>query len=227
MKNIKYIFFALIILFISIFHVQASCNNEELSILKEKAEKIKITYKHLGKVEDEEGVFYNRFQVNVKNIPDDFYILTLYNTIRLEPQGQTIEEVFNNGTWYFDIYSNKCDEMINQIKVYIPKFNEYSLDPMCEGINSDDFPLCRKYYEYADNITYNEFETRVKNYRITNNITNIDEQEKKEDTNIIIQRILNLITEYRLYLISSLLILLLILIVIIIIKKKRNRGVLE
>ena len=43
MKNIKYTLFTIIILFISVFHVNASCTNEEISALKELADDIKIT----------------------------------------------------------------------------------------------------------------------------------------------------------------------------------------
>lgn len=225
MTSIKYIVFTVLFLFINIFYVNASCTNEEILILKEKADKIKITYKHLGRIEEEEGVFYNRFEVNVKNIPNDFYILVLENTIKLEPENNKITEIFNNGTWDFNIYSNTCNELISTINVYIPRFNEHSLDPLCEGINSSEFPLCGKYYEY--NVSYNEFVNRVKHYRTTHNVVSKNNNDNLNSFNIIINNIINFIIQYKFYVICLLSILLCILVTIIIVKKKRNRGALE
>lgn len=41
----------------------------------------------------------------------------------------------------------------------------YSLDPLCEGIDGRDFPLCGKYYE--PRVSYADFEKRVKSYIAT------------------------------------------------------------
>lgn len=227
MRSVKYLIFTLLISFISIFHVYASCTDEEISSLKELVKDIKITYKHLGKVEDEVGIYYNRFEVNVKNVPDDFYILAISDTYKLQPKEGIITEIFNNGTWDFNIYSNKCNEKISEIKVFIPKFNTYSLDPLCEGIDGQDFPLCGKYYEY--DVSYNDFEKRVKHYRATYNINNIDnnEDDKPNDINMIINEVVKFISKYKLYIISSLFIILLTLVITIIIKKRKSRGVLK
>ena len=45
MRIIKYLLFTLFISFINIFHVYASCSNEEIASLKELANDIKITHK--------------------------------------------------------------------------------------------------------------------------------------------------------------------------------------
>lgn len=226
MKNIKYTIFTLVILFISIFHVNAYCTNEEITSLKELADDIKVTYKHLGKVEDEEGTYhYNNFEVNVKNISDDLYILTLGNTIKLIPESEIIKTTLSSGNWNFNVYSNKCEEKIKEIKVFIPKFNEYSLDPLCEGIDGDDFALCGKYYEY--DVSYENFKSRVEQYRANHNINYENNKEERNQITLIIQKILNFIETYQLYITLSLIIILLIIIVIIIIKRKNKRGVLE
>ena len=149
MKNIKYIVFMIVFLFVNVFCVDASCTNEELNSLKELVNDIKVTYKHKGKVEtDEGGVSYNVFDVKVKNIPNDMYISLMNGSVILKPVDGEIVESFNNGIWNFNIYSNNCKEKIDTIEVFIPRFNMYSLDPLCEGIDDNDFPLCGKYYEY-------------------------------------------------------------------------------
>lgn len=229
MKNIKYTLFTIIMLFISIFHVNASCTNEEISALKELADDIKITYKHLGRVEDNEGTFhYNNFEINVKNISNDFYIMTLSNTIKLLPENEMIKTVMTSGTWNFDIYSNKCEEKISEIEVFIPKFNTYSLDPLCDGVDGKNFPLCGKYYEY--DVSYNNFVERVKHYRTVHNIgsnVDIDDKEEKNFFQLIYDKVLNFLVNYKLYVIISISIVLISIIAIVLVKRRKKRGVLE
>lgn len=228
MKNIKYIIFTLLISFISIFHVNASCTDEEITSLKELANDIKITYKHLGKIEDEEGIYYNIFEVNIKNIDDDFYILYLNDTEKLVATDGKITKNFNNGTWKFNIYSNKCGIKITDIDVYIPRFNTYSLDPLCEGIDGNDFPLCGKYYEY--DVSYDNFVDRVNYYRSIHDIDENINDEKKDEKNLIslvYDSILNFFINYKLYIIISIAILLIVIVLFIIIRKRKKRGILE
>ena len=223
MKNIKYILFTILFLFFNVFNVDASCTEEEIASLKGEASNIKVTYKHLGKIEREEGDFYNLFEVKVNNINDDFYILTLDNTIKLIPTNRGIVTTLNSGAWYFDIYSNKCGEKIKTIKVFIPTFNMYSLDPLCEGINGDDFALCGKYYEY--DVEYEEFVARVNYYRNTHIVK---EEESYSENNVsVLGSILQFVLNYRKYILIFLTMLLIIILAIGRIKKKGKRGVLE
>lgn len=230
MKNIiKYIIFIFVLLFINIFYVNASCTDGEYESLKLLTKEIKITYKHKGIVENEDGIFYNMFDVNVKNIDNDMYISLNNGSTILNPVNNVITSVFNNGTWNFDIYSKKCEQIIDTIKVHIPRFNIYSLDPLCEGIDGNDFALCGKYYEY--DVDYDNFEARVKHYRLSHNIENKvnydDNNENKDGFSMIINKLLDYIIVYRLYIIIALVILLVILIAISIIKRREKRGVLE
>lgn len=225
MKYIKYMFFTMLLLFLNMFYVNASCTDEEINNLKELADDIKITYKYLGKIEEEDGIFDNQYEVKVKNMPNDLFI-SLYNgTIILTPSDGEIVTTFNNGTWDLKIYSNNCDTLIDSIEVFIPRFNEYSLDPLCEGIDGDDFPLCGKYYEYE--VSYESFKERVNYYRATHNVENVDDEDNVDDTNLIFENLLEYIIKYRLYIVVSLVILLIILILIIIIQRRKKRGVLE
>lgn len=230
MKNIKYIIFVFITLFFNIFYVEAQCTDDEISKLNKNVNEIKITYKYLGKIEEEDGILNNQYEVVVKNIIDDLYISLYNNSVVLEPSDGKIVSTFNNGTWKFNVYSKKCDKLIDTINVFIPKFNDYSLDPLCEGIDGEDFPLCGKYYEY--DVSYNSFKERVEHYRGTHNIDNNinnDNAIKKENVNFkyIIDSIVDFIIKYKLYVFVSLIIIIILIVIVIIIKKKRKRGVLE
>ena len=224
MDKLKNIFFTLIVFFSCIFCVNASCTDEELEILKKEANNIKVTYKHLGAVEDDNGViYYNRFDLNFKNVPDDFYILYL-DTIRFDPIDGLIKEVFINGTYTFDVYSNRCNEKISNVEVYIPKFNIYSLDKLCEGIDGKDFALCGKYYEYY--VDYDDFVTRVTNYR-NNHAIYFDGTIDVTDGDVgLVERIFDFMQQYKIYISIILFILIIFLAIIILVLKKRKRKIL-
>lgn len=227
MKNIKYILFTLLFLFFNVFCVNASCTDEELLELKNLADEIKITYKHLGKTEYEEGrVSYNVFDVNVSNFSDELYISLLNNTVKIVPENGKATKKFNNGTWNLEIYSNKCNEKISEIKMFIPKFNIYSLDPLCEGIDGNDFNLCGKYYEY--DVSYESFKERVEHYRITHNIKNEENLDNdNNDLKLYLDEIIEFAVNYKFYFIGVVISLLVIFVIIIIIKRNKKRGVLE
>lgn len=226
MKNIKYIIYAVVFLFLNIFYVNASCTDMEINTLKELASDIKISYKHLGMVETDDLVDYNSFEVKVKNIPDDLYISLFNGTTVLTPVDGEIVEIFNNGTWNFEIYSSKCEKKITEIDVFIPRFNIYSFDPLCEGIDGEDFPLCGKYYEY--DVSYESFRERVNYYRATHKIDDVDNNDTEKNTfELILDNLLDYIVKYRLYIVITLVVILIALNLIILIKRKKKRGVLE
>jgi len=226
MRNIKYIILILISLFVNVFYVNASCTDDELSILKSKAKDIKITYKHMGIIEEDNSIFYNNFEVKVNDIDEDLYISLYNNSLILEQINGEIVHVFNNGTFIFDVYSRSCKEKIDSIKVYIPKFNRYSLDPLCEGIDGNDFPLCGKYYEY--DVSYDNFVDRVNYYRITHNVDiskDVNDNDNGNNFLKLYNYFLSFIKDYSLYFIISLIIILFILVLSIILIKRRKRGV--
>lgn len=226
MKNVKYLLFMFMILFFNIFNANASCTLEEIEDLKELTDDIKISYKHLGKVEYEEDLIsYNEFEVKVKNLSDDLYISLFNGSVKLIPSNGVATEVFSSGTWNFEVYSNKCEEKIDEIKVFLPKFNMFSLDPLCEGIDGDDFALCGKYYEY--DVSYDNFKKRVEYYRAIHKIDTIDENDYKDNIKVIFDKTINFILDYMFYFVGGLLILLIIIIVLLVIKKRKKRGVLK
>jgi len=230
MRNIKYIIFIIFSFFFNIFYVNAECTNSEISDLKKSINDIKITYKHLGIIEKNDAIYDNEFEVVVKNVVDDLYISMFNDTIVLEPSNGRIVSKFNNGKWEFDFYSKKCGKLIDTVDVFIPRFNTYSMDSLCEGIDGDDFPLCGKYYEYE--VNYESFKERVNHYRITHNINNQNtdnENDNFDDNRIVstLNKIFAFVIKYDLYFILSIIFILIIVFIILVLKKRRKRGVLE
>lgn len=228
MRKNKYIIFTIMILFLNISYVYAECTTEEMTNLKKEANKIRATYKHLGKVETEWGeIFYNNFNLEFTNVPNDFYLKIEGLDEEYKPENNIVKMTINNGKWNFDIYSSKCAEKVDSLLVKIPRYNVYSEDPLCEGIDGDKFSLCGKYYE--SDVTYESFKERVENYRAIHKIdSKKDKQEVIENKkNINLDIIIKYINKYKTYILGSIISILLIVIITIIIKKKRSRGVLK
>lgn len=224
MNKLKNIFFTLIVFFSCMFCVNASCTDEELEILKKEANNIKVTYKHKGVIEDDGVVFYNRFDIIVKNINDDFYF-TYSGYGELIPNAGTASTVLESGQYTFEVNSKKCDIVVDEIFVKIPRFNVYSLDPLCSGIDGDDFPLCGKYYDYQ--VDYDDFYIRVNNYRTTHNIADSSFDIDEEKSNMF-EFIVNFLSQYYICIIAFLVsIILLIIIILLIVRRKKIGNILK
>ena len=183
------------------------------------------------------AIIFNKNNIiyNVQNIKNNNAMATNYDNVT-DFQNARWKEIQNNkiiikniasGTYIFKINSLNCQETISNIKVKIPTFNSYSLDPLCEGIDSNDFPLCSKYLEYQP--SYETFKSKVEEYK--KGIEKKEENNTEKENNIsiiqILNKILDFITRYQLYLIIVLSLILIMLILIIIIKRRKKRGVLK
>lgn len=221
MKSIKYIIFTIVFLFLNIFYVQASCSEDDIDLLKKEVNKIKVTYKHKGVVEDDGTVFYNRFDITLKNVNDDFYI-THSGYEELIPNEGIASTELENGDYTFEVNSKKCGIVVDEIFVKIPRFNIYSLDPLCEGIDGESFPLCGKYYEYQ--VDYDNFYARVNHYRVTHNIGDDSPSVTDEKSNMF-DLISDFLLQYYIYIIVVLVIIILLIVIILLIIKRRKRRI--
>lgn len=166
--------------------IYADCTKEEIDNFK--------------KIEDEYKVTYE-FDIDTK-----LYTLTFYS-----PQPDLYdfvgedETVFSNceilddntakcsnikpNTYNFEIVgvSTTCNGTFKKIKTSLPKYNTYSEDPLCEGI--EEFVLCQPTYD--KNIDYETFVSRVNSYKKNHQSKPIDNNTKEEvkEENRIIQYI--------------------------------------
>lgn len=226
MKKNKYLLFAIMILFLNISYVNAECSDEEINQIIKEIDKIEITYKHLGEVTKENGSkVYNQFLVTAKNIPENVYVhLSPMTEENFDETTEDLKIKLTTGTWYYNMYSSKCETVVDTITVKLPTFNIYSLDPLCEGIDGEDFKYCGKYYEYQ--IDRETFERKVKAYRIEHKIGQEDTTKVEKENNFF-QKILDILKDNYLYILSVFGVLLIITIIIIIISKKKKRKILQ
>ncbi len=226
MKNMKYCLIALLLMIINIYPVYAECTNEEIANLKKEADKIEITYKHLGEVTKEDGSkVYNEFMVTARNIPDNIYVHLFPMTTEsfVEENGE-LKIKLTTGAWTYKLYSSQCEDYIDSIEVKLPTFNEYSLDPLCKGVDGNDFKLCGKYYEST--VTREIFERRVNLYRRQHNIGIINSEEKEKNSSIL-KDALNFITKYKIYAIIIVSTIILVIVGIIVFSRNRKRKILQ
>lgn len=226
MKKNKYLLFAIMILFLNISYVNAECSDEELNQITKEIDKIEITYKHLGEVTKEDGSkVYNQFLVTAKNIPENVYVhLSPMTEENFDETTEDLKIKLTTGTWYYNMYSSKCETVVDTITVKLPTFNIYSLDPLCEGVDGEDFKYCDKYYEYQ--IDRETFERKVKAYRIEHKIRQEDTPKVEKENNFF-PKILDILKDNYLYILGVIGVLLIITIIIIIISKKKKRKILQ
>lgn len=219
MKLKKLYLLAVLLLFSS--SVKADCTTEEIKELKEDADKIKVTYELLENSTD-------NYKLEINSISDKFYITLddIDNKYHVEDNNNTITiDNSSSGKHTIKIYSSKCNKQIDIISFRLPKLNSYYYDPLCIGVDEEDFELCGKYYDY--NVSYEDFKQRVERYRYINNIGY--DQDEEEDINkvTIFDKIYNFINIYKKYILLSLSILIIIILSIVLIKHKKKRGVLK
>ncbi len=226
MKKLIYMVITLFLVFSGTSYVMASCTNEEIKELKSLAKDIKITYKHRGKVIIDDVADYSQFDVTVKNLNEDFYVIIAGGLERLESDNGSAQIILSNGNWDFEVNSKRCEVKIDEIKVFLPRFNVYSLDPLCDGIDGDDFALCGKYYEYS--VNYESFKERVTNYRNMHSISN--DGYDVDDKNVFekfLDAFISFANKYKWYIAGGLGLLVIALILLIMGLRKRKLGVLE
>lgn len=139
MKKNIYQSIIILILFLSIPYIKADCTTEEIKELKKETKQIEIIYEHIDNATTEEGgTDYNKFSVDIVNIPDNYYIIVNDGlNYKEEPQNNKVNMTLSNGSWTINIYSNKCESEIDTIRFKLPRFNIYYLDPLCKGVDGE------------------------------------------------------------------------------------------
>lgn len=226
MKNTVHVIFIILLFSLLINNVQADCTDEEINSLKKDVEKVKVTYKHLGEVEKEDGTkVYDQFIVSTYNIPENVYIYLYPTTTEKfeDDSDDSLKIKLTTGKWSFDFYSSKCDMIIDSIKVKLPTFNIYSLDPLCEGIDGNEFKLCGKYYEGT--VSRKNFEERIKLYRQLH--VKEEQVDEVSDNVSIINNIIDFISKYYLYMLVPVIFILIGIVIFKIISKRNNKKILQ
>lgn len=226
--------FAIITIFLFMPQVSATCDENKLKELKELAKNIEITTGLAS--EDEEYVPNRDYTVNdygetvpqgstqiiISGMSKEFNIVDeTYERTFIYDDFKDNALILNNelhGYRTFKVYSPECNQEIRSIYVKVPRYNEYSTDPLCEGIDGKDLAICGTWYDKE--VDYETFKSMVEDYKkmLANN-----EKENKEE-NTFINKIVTFVKEYYLYIIGGIVLITVVSVIIII---RRKRSVLE
>lgn len=224
----KKLLYSILVIFFSLnftSYVYADCAAEEINSLKKEAQKIKVTYKHIEEYEVADGyLFYNRFMLNFKNLSSDNSIMYNDRIWNVENGNTNILFEWTSGKYYFYVYSNKCNTKLLRLDIVVPYFNEYSLDPLCEGIDGNDFSLCSKYKNGDSYISYETFKEKVSRYKEEHKTNEINNAEKQSN---VFDDLIYFIIKNKYYFVAIISFFLIIIFITFLLKKRKRRGVLK
>lgn len=228
----KFLMLITVVLFIP--HVNAACDENRIKELKELAKNIEITTGLAS--DDESGTINNDYSVNdygemvpqgstqiiISGMSKEFNIIdATYERTFIYEYFTDNALVLNNeihGYRTFKVYSPECNQEIRSIYIKVPRYNEYSTDPLCEGISGNDLAICGTWYDKE--VDYDTFKSMVADYKKM-----IAEEEKENDKkNVIIDKIVDFVKEYYLYIIGAVILIIAISVIVVI---RRKRSVLE
>ena len=224
MKSKIYRLIIIMVLFFSIPSIKADCTNKDIATLKKDANKIKIEYEHIEDV----GITESIYNLEVKSITDKFYVILDDTDKKYSTENNESSININNvtsGKHVIKIYSSECGNLMNTISFRLSKINSYYYDPLCIGVDGEDFELCNKYYDY--DVDYEDFKQRVERYRYINKIGTGDLNKNNNDKSNIFNIIYSYIINNKMYFFVGMGVLVVLIISIILIKSKKNRGVLK
>lgn len=167
----------------------ANCAKEEIDYFKKVADNYKITYKYNKNTRDYAVNFYNpepnKYEYKVYASKESF---ANYNYIS---DNETSYSNVVPDEYYIEIIgiTDTCNDIMKTITINITTKNNYSNDPLCEGI--EEFVLCQPNYD--KDIDYETFTSRVNTYKKTKETKKTNEPINEEKNSKIINKILEII----------------------------------
>ena len=159
MNKFKYIILALTIFVFNIHSISADCTEEALKEFKGVKDEYTVKYE-FNKSTQNYTIYFNA------PLPEKFYY-QIYTDMQLDcsaEDNKTLKCInFPSGNYEVVVsgITEECNDSLKTIKLKLPKYNEYSEDPLCEGI--EDFVLCSP--TYSKDIDYESFVSRVNTYK--------------------------------------------------------------
>ena len=224
----------IIAVFLFIPRVNATCDENRLKELKELAKNIEITTGIAA--EDEEYIPHRDYTVNdygepvpqgstqiiISGMSKEFNVVdNTYERTFMYEDFKNNALILNNelhGYRTFKVYSLECNQEIRSIYIKVPRYNEYSTDPLCEGISGTDLAICGTWYDKE--VDYETFKSMIEDYKENK----IYEENEDEKNNNIINEIIDFIKSNYLYIIGGVALIITVSIIVII---RRKRSVLE
>ena len=172
----RYIVLTLVLSLIGINKSYAACTQDQLDAFKLVEKEYKVTYElnrstndyTVNLYEDENDKYEYVFD---ENLVKDRMLSIINNSIVIEnvPFGEYTLEIKSK--------EQNCNETLKTITIKLPRYNQYSEDPLCDGI--EEFYLCQETYEKV--VDRETFESRVKTYKKTKEQQNEERPTEPEE----------------------------------------------
>lgn len=191
----------------------AECTNEEVNAFKKISNEYKVTYEMNTESKLYNLTFYDpapdKYTFVINGATDGDFIIhdnNNYQYLGLSPGEYTVT---------IEGVTNTCKDVLKTINLSLPKYNKYTEDPLCKGI--EEFVLCQSTYD--KDIDYETFKQRVEVYKKTKTENNIKTDDINKN-NAIVNYFKNNIGQISLITIS----LVLVIIVITLIAKRQKKS---
>lgn len=160
MKKNKYIIATLMLFLLNIQTTHAACTQEEIDAFKKIEDKYTVKYEFNKETKDYKIMInvplFEQFgfsiDKNMNQIKFESKEGTLYTYSGIQPGEYKIEIIGSTVT---------CQDVFKTIDLKLAKYNKYSEDPLCEGI--EEFVLCSTTYNRE--IDYETFKSRIETYK--------------------------------------------------------------
>ena len=177
MKKKTYAILTLILSLLCINKTYAACTQEEINEFKRIEDKYKVKYE-IDKSTKKYHLYFERSKPNIYD-----YIIYTDEKIECEDINSTITKCsyFEAGEYELEILgqTETCKDSFKKITLNLPKYNKYSEDPLCQGI--EEFVLCSPIYD--KDIDYETFASRVETYKRTKKEKKEPNEERKQEEN--------------------------------------------
>lgn len=225
-KHIFYILIFTISFFINMFYVQAKCSTEQYNNYRSLANQVKITYKYLEELEKKEEPQYGVFEVTISGLTPEIYVYDDETYKEYYYKSNEIITFNTHGgqrTFSIMLNSSECGNyLIKKLTIDIPVFNSYAIKDYCKGIDTKEFPMCDKWYQF--DVTYKSLTEALDSYKKrTTTKVNLDDNSNTPDKN---ENIIDFLMNNQIYLVIGLSVIFVVLMTIAIIAR-RKRGALE
>lgn len=157
----KYIVLILMLSLLNINKTHAVCSKEEIDTFKKIENKFKVTYEFNKGSKD--------YTLKFKTPNQSSFDYIIYTDVKLDCEKINEEETecynFPPNTYDLAIIglTDTCDDELKTLTLKLDRYNSFSEDPLCEGI--EEFVLCQP--TYNKEVDYETFVSRVNTYKKT------------------------------------------------------------
>lgn len=196
--------------------IYAECTKEDINTFNKISDEYKVTYEFNKDSKLYDLTFYDpspdKYTFIINGATDGEFSIqddNNYKYIGISPGNY---EITIKGI------TNECQDIFKTININLPKYNEYSEDPLCDG--NEEFVLCQPTYDKE--VDYETFKSRLEVYKKTKQDNNeVNKEKDNNKDNNIVNYIKNNIIEITI--IAASLIILTIIIISIVKRQKKSR----